>query len=899
MKRTAAIILSLFAGLLVWAFGCVAEPADGSLDPYSLIDLSEYGSAGLIRAEGIDENQYAFTESGLKISGKKGKTKNGVYSIAGGFDFGTENDGAPVRRVMIDGLAKLGTNVTVKLYLDDEREPFAVKQLAMQAEKDSWDEQRPVFFELDGPVYGRHSIRFTIEDANTADNKKTAALIRGIRFYRDSGLPVVYAQIDESLGSVEAMNADPKHETRCYGSIVIEVPDTWECEYAEEGAPRYTGGTYALDYMRGRGESTWAEAKKPYKIKLEDKADLFGMGESKNWALIANFFDPSFVRNRLTYHLGRALGLEYTPRLVPVELVINGDYQGLYYLSETVRVEPSRVAIEDLDDLNPEDGNITGGYLISMCRKWEADGHLFETRRLQDMLIVSPEEIKDKDVPEEKLTEMFDYIIDYYQKTEDAVFSADGRDGNGVHYTEYMDLDSMVKVYLIQESSMNRDAYHTDSTYLYKPRDGKLYWGPLWDFDLCAWGGDTIETYLADDAEAASAAEGFYQSYSWIRALRGDPVFVDAVKRAWGGRDCSDPGTLRYQLCELVKEGGLLDQYEAELSAAASANADIPGYTWREIIDQAGELEQPLLETDLSGEIYRLRRWITARIAWMDANIDSFVDPAAWVQLTFVSDGVTVGTISAMNGEAVFGFPVPEAKKGYFFTGWYADAEIWDEETGQEILVPTRFDDGSCFFEDTLFTAGWAAAEDVVLPEAIFLETDEAWIRTSVYRAFGCTVMPEGACDAVFFRSSDPFRAYIDPYGELAVADLTGDVTITAETVNGLKAECLVHILPTAEQEEALYASGESTEPHSDAIYTFEADQTEFRMKPGEYRKVEIRYDPPDAVKPDLRVLNANESVAYMTQEGVIVAVGEGIAVIFIVQDQKDEALRLTVEVAK
>ena len=54
MKRTAAIILSLFAGLLVWAFGCVAEPADGSLDPYSLIDLSEYGSAGLIRAEGID-----------------------------------------------------------------------------------------------------------------------------------------------------------------------------------------------------------------------------------------------------------------------------------------------------------------------------------------------------------------------------------------------------------------------------------------------------------------------------------------------------------------------------------------------------------------------------------------------------------------------------------------------------------------------------------------------------------------------------------------------------------------------------------------------------------------------------------------------------------------------------
>lgn len=843
----AALLLLLCAILL---FACektespavsAVEPSADALDPCVLIDFTGKQAQTLLTAAQIGSDDYSFTKNGLLISGKQKSVRDGVYTIAGTFDFGSVQSDAPVCRMMIDGLSKIGTNVSIKLYLDGQDTPFIEKRLNMQSQKKVWDERNPVFCELSEPIWGVHTIRFTVEDVSSGRDEKTAALIRGFRFYRQSG----------------------------------------------------------LEYIRGRGESTWEQAKKPYKIKLEDKANLFGMGSSKNWALIANYFDGSFVRNRITYYLGEAIGLRYTPKLVPVEVVINGEYNGLYYLSETVRMETSRLGIDNLDDFKAGDGNITGGYLISACRKWDADGYLFETRRRSDMQIVSPEEIDDKTVPAETLQQMYDYMVDYYQKTEDAVFGEGGKNADGVHYTELMDLDSTARYYLIQEFCMNRDAYHTDSTYLYKERDGKLYWGPLWDFDLCAWGGDAATTYLQDGDIAAMATEDFYQAYSWIRALRGDPLFVEAVQKAWGGKDSTDPTTLRYQLMEIVKDGGLLDQYEAELAPATDANADLPGYAYLEVYDFAAEFDQPRIGTDFHSEMYRLKRWITDWIAWMDAHMEELYDPTARVQLTFVSDSETVATVSAINGDPVFGFPTPEPREGLYFVGWYADKEGYDEETDESVMISTRFDNGSTLFEDTVFTAKWVSAEDVILPEAIYLERSETYLRVDKSIEFHYTVTPEGACDSVFITSSDPWKGYVDQYGTLTVFDMTGDITIIVETINGLKAEYLLHIIPSEEQEEAAYKAGTGEEPHSDFIYYFAVEEPVITMKPGEYRKIDLLFEPEDAVRPDFRILNANESIAYLTPEGVLVARSEGVATIFIVNDRKEDAVQLTVTVSK
>ena len=890
--RTLVILLCLAALALTGTADGTALPGEGS-DPCAPIDFTGDGGVMLRMTDG-PVGCCAYDGDGVFLSGKYASWSGVSFSLPGSWNFGDE-DSAPVCRVRIDGLARQGTNVVVSLFLDDEDEPFAVKQLSAQSEEGNWREEKPVFAEIAEPLRGEHSIRFMVEDMTSPARKKSEALIRGIRFYRET-LPTVYVHIDESLGSVEAMNADPDHHTRCYGSIEIRVPEGYVCEYAGEGSESYEGGWYTLEYIRGRGESTWSEAKKPYKIKLESKADLFGMGANKHWALIANFFDRSFVRNRLTYRLGEALGLDYTPRLVPVEVVINGDYQGLYYLSETVRVGDSRVAIDDLESYTAAaEGDISGGYLLSNRRPWDTEGYLFETDRSGTMTVVSPEALDDPLAGEETLREMLAYIVGYFQDAENAVFGLNGLDANGVHYTEYLDLDALARIYLIQEFSMNRDAYRTDSSFLYKPRGGKLYWGPLWDFDLDAWGGDSVETYLAEDGQAAQATEGIFQQYAWFRVLRGDPVFVEAVRAAWGGPDCDDPATLRFQLAEAIRDGGLLDRYEEELTCAAEANADLPGYTF-DYLAEADWLEGPTIETDFHGEIYRLKRWIGDRMRWFDENIENLLEENARVDLTFISDGETLEIRNVVNDEPVFGFPVPEAREGRLFAGWYADAVNWDEETGEESVSPQRVVEGSSFCEDTVLTARWVGAEEVILPEAIFLAQSEAYVRNGAYVPFGCTVMPEGADDTVFYTSSDPGRAYIDNYGMLRVRDKPGDVTITAATVNGLTAEIVLHIAFPGAEDGDWSCDGEEV---SEGIWSFWVDETEITMRPGEYRRVEIAFEPEIALKPDFRILNAAEDIAFMTPEGMLAARSEGTAVIFIVNDRKDEAVRLTVTVTQ
>ena len=122
--------------------------------------------------------------------------------------------------------------------------------------------------------------------------------------------------------------------------------------------------------IRGRGNSTWNQKeKKPFKIKLDKKEDIFGFGKNKHWVLLANAFDPSLIRNRITFKLSEALVFEFTPQGVPVDLVIKGDrygtkYLGNYWFGENIRVDDNRLEIDELDEDDTEMPAITGGYLI-------------------------------------------------------------------------------------------------------------------------------------------------------------------------------------------------------------------------------------------------------------------------------------------------------------------------------------------------------------------------------------------------------------------------------------------------------------------------------------------------------------------------------------------------------
>lgn len=300
--------------------------------------------------------------------------------------------------------------------------------------------------------------------------------------------------INTESGNMDAVHADKSHKEP--GEVLI---------LDEDGNVQYNG---VLDYIKGRGNTTWNLHKKPYNIKLDKKADLFGMGEHKSWCLLASANEQSMIRNKLAYDLGVNMGIATTSLVYHTNLYLNGSYAGVYLITEKVDIGENRVDIYDLEgeteDINDKDldeyklggaqnsrklgsikyaeipnnpDEITGGYLLETEKIYryvnEASG--FITDIGQAVVVKTPEYASKAQV---------EYISGYYQEFEDALYSPTGYNSLGKHYSEYIDVDALARVYLIYELTANFDGC-SSSFYLWKDVDGKLVPGPLWDFDLC------------------------------------------------------------------------------------------------------------------------------------------------------------------------------------------------------------------------------------------------------------------------------------------------------------------------------------------------------------------------------------------------------------------------------
>ncbi|MCQ2436629.1 MAG: CotH kinase family protein, partial [Clostridia bacterium] len=273
--------------------------------------------------------------------------------------------------------------------------------------------------------------------------------------------------------------------------------------------------------IKCRGNASFGYEKKPFQIKLGKKTDLFGMGKAKTWILLANYIDCSYIRNDLAFKIADALEFDYTPESRYVNLYIDNEYYGLFELTEKVQIGSNRIEIteleseneevnegKDLDSLrtvtvsgdelcrdtnvksytycasmtNPDD--ITGGYLIELDNLYAyREKCKFTTDNGNEYVIKSPECAS---------MEQVQYIAKLFAEFEEGLYSDDGHNRIGRYYTEYADLDSLVKVYTVQEVTKNWDAY-IGSVFFYKDRDAddgtvsKIFAGPVWDFDNC-WG---------------------------------------------------------------------------------------------------------------------------------------------------------------------------------------------------------------------------------------------------------------------------------------------------------------------------------------------------------------------------------------------------------------------------
>lgn len=245
--------------------------------------------------------------------------------------------------------------------------------------------------------------------------------------------------------------------------VAITSKETWMegATISIAGAPddSWNFSDIALS-VKGRGNSTWKQPKKPYALKLDKKQSIMGMPKSKRWVLIANYLDNSFMKNSMAFFLSHQLGMDYTVRGDFVDLVFNGKYVGLYWLGEAIKVDSDRVNINEDDD-----------YLI------ELDNYYDETWKFKSSVKNLPYMIKNDDsMTSERLEAIKAAVTDL----ENRLYPEEGEPD-----LSKIDIDSYIKFFLVNELMCNSNEMgHPKSCYFtYTVSDGIFRAGPVWDFD--------------------------------------------------------------------------------------------------------------------------------------------------------------------------------------------------------------------------------------------------------------------------------------------------------------------------------------------------------------------------------------------------------------------------------
>lgn len=320
-------------------------------------------------------------------------------------------------------------------------------------------------------------------------------------------IPAVF--IDMENEKQEALYQTPYAEQVGADVLVVKADGSVETEGSMEG-------------FRVRGNTSADWIKKPYQITMSQATDFCGMGSALKWNLLSNWSDKTLLRNTIAYEMAKEAQIPYSPESCPVDLYINGEYQGNYQLCEKIEIGTNRVDIVNLEDYTAyeptaeeldvaarkelakedpaaagivelENGvsyrgyktqlateDISGGYLLEIerpSRIYESPS-FFVTAKGQPVTVKRPKYADESQVV---------YIAGVWQSFEDALYAEDGKNpGAGLHYTEYINQESFVKKYLVEEIVRNYDASST-SQYFYKDidsNDGRICAGPVWDYDM-------------------------------------------------------------------------------------------------------------------------------------------------------------------------------------------------------------------------------------------------------------------------------------------------------------------------------------------------------------------------------------------------------------------------------
>ncbi|HNT40385.1 MAG TPA: CotH kinase family protein [Rubrivivax sp.] len=399
-------------------------------------------------------------------------------------------------------------------------------------------------------------------------------------------LPGVTAR---TLGWEVAQTLDPSSCTTA-SPVVMEIdtddaaPILTKTDYVKGRLRIEAPGEAAAEALplsiRGRGNATWALPKKPYRIKLGQASSLLGLPAERDWALLANYLDKTMLRNALAFCMGRQLGMDYTPASRFVELRLNGQYRGVYELTEHIKVGPQRVDI----GTSAATADDPGGFLLEIDGRLDED-YWFYGREPLNM----PYTVK-SDTDAAQTARIAAVIDDFEQR----LFGADFTDP-ATGYAARLDVEALVDYYLINELMRNNDVFFS-STFVHRKDQGKLVFGPLWDFDIAA--GNI-------NPEGHESPGGWWaHDLGYMSQLFKDPGFARQVAARWqflGGRV---PALLAF----------------VHDSAAALDAAQTRNYAIWNIGEEPGWPHNRTLAGSYAGEVAYLSDWLEQRAAWLDAQ---------------------------------------------------------------------------------------------------------------------------------------------------------------------------------------------------------------------------------------------------------------------------------------
>ncbi|MFZ2285233.1 MAG: CotH kinase family protein [Lutibacter sp.] len=314
----------------------------------------------------------------------------------------------------------------------------------------------------------------------TTDGREAAYEVDVTKF---TGLPIIYI----NTNGVEINSKD------------IEIPGTLTID----GGRNYSMLNNTTMAIRGRGNSTWwLHPKKPYQLKFESKNEMLGMPKDKKWIFLAEYSDKTMLRNVAAFEMGYLSKLEFTPKSAFAEVYLNNQYNGTYSISQKVEAGSNRVVLGST------------GYLLEIDQLDRLDpGDVYF--RTNDFLI---------NIKEPELTidsNEYNYVKNLLNEFENVLKSDQFKDPN-IGYAKYIDVDSFIDWYLINEIAKNQDSKDFSSIFLNVMPGGKIKMGPIWDFDL-AFGN-------VNYSDATNPTGFWVKDHKWYARLFQDPLFVAKVK---------------------------------------------------------------------------------------------------------------------------------------------------------------------------------------------------------------------------------------------------------------------------------------------------------------------------------------------------------------------------------